>query len=333
VIDCHEFGGITADLSPSVGFFAQQSYSFLLDCPPGYLCFPGFYPIVITIPPIDIPPVTQTGDRFSIYGCQGMVSAPIPFGISVFATQQIVNGLFAQWAFQEAQCRLKKSPAPGIPPPTLIPTGKKRTDVGNTPQSFTAHCTPDNAGTPKTATQAAGTITETLFNATPDQIAEAQARVNAVALDQATKDANSQLLCGVCNVEAAGTAECPGFPGISSHLVIPAGKYCQIGGIQGQQDAKAQADLINGLASLQQGLGCICRTTVNNTARTLSVTCPATIFLVTQNGSIIPPPSLFSFGPADSPVDLTTYVSIILTGNVVVIPQSYTGPNLHFYYP
>ncbi len=259
VIDCSEFGGITLDLPPSVGFFATQNYSFLLDCPPGYFCFPGFYPIVITIPSTDIPPVNQTGDRFSIYGCQGMVSVQIPVGISNAATQQLVNGLFAQWAFQEAQCRLKKSPAPGIPPPTRIPTGKgNRTDVYNEIECFTAHCVPESAGDPKTDCVDTHTFHTTLFDATDAQIAAAQAQVNALATDQATRLATAALTCGVCNAVLHDFKVCPTDGTKVASATIPAGTYCTLTGTQFQMDSMASIALTNQLTALLTGLGCTC---------------------------------------------------------------------------
>ncbi len=331
VIDCSEFGGITLDLPPSVGFFATQNYSFLLDCPPGYFCFPGFYPIVITIPSTDIPPVNQTGDRFSIYGCQGMVSVQIPPGLSQFQTQQLVNGLFSQWAFQEAQCRNKKSPAPGIPPPTRIPTGKgNRTDVYNEIECFTAHCVPENAGDPKTQCVDTHTFHTTLFDATDAQIAAAQAQLNAMATDQATREANAALLCGVCNAALHVSQDCAGFPGLTVDVDVPAGMFCfPVGSPQLQADAAAAVYATNRLHDLSAGLGCPCPgPTINPVNGIITNVCACQY---TWNVNC---PFLVPIGPGSVDLRVTkcNCDGHPLVGYSELFPTNCPGPKIKFYY-
>ena len=117
VIDCLEFGGIISDVSPSNGFYAQQDYTFLIDCPVGYVCFEGIFPIVITIPKDGIPGITiGQGGTMSLLGCQSLISATIPVGASASDIQELANSLFQQWALQQAQCNAL----------TTIPRPRKR---------------------------------------------------------------------------------------------------------------------------------------------------------------------------------------------------------------
>lgn len=330
IIDCVEFGGIISDVSPANGFFATQDYTFLIDCPPGYICFPGTFPVIITIPKGDIPGVTITpGGTMSLRGCQSMIRVTIPIGASFFQIQALANTLFSQWAFQEAQCRAKMT----IPAPTFVGGRHTRTDVTNSEQCFTAHCTPDSAGAPSQQCVEPGQYSVTLFDASPDQIADTQTRLNANALKEATDSATGLLKCGVCNAEQAGSQFCPSNPGLNSHLVIPAGKYCLIGGNQVTQDTKAKADLINGLAALQAGLGCVCTVTVNLPAKTISVTCLTQWRLSDCVASLLPPPNLLSADLGTSPFDpQAAYGGFTPGQRVCFIPTTYTGPIFEFDY-
>lgn len=331
IIDCAEFGGVHGDLAPSTGFFATQGYSFLLDCPPGYVCFPGFWPRVIDIPAKDIPPVYPDGSFFSIYGCQGMVTAPIPIGISAAETQLIVNNLFQTWALRQAQCANKKSPAPGIPAPTLI-TGNKQIDVYSTQQTYTAHCNPESSGDPKTVVVPAGYMGATLWNPTPAQIAAAQAQFDAAALGFATKQATSQLTCGVCNAFLHTFQACAGDPGKVAVVDIPAGKYCEPSstGIQQRVDALASIDAVTQLNAALIGMGCACPGPTIDGALSVFNVC---VCLYTWSyGSFFQNVAIGPGGFNANTQHLNDWGSP-LHGYTTLTPQTCPGPVIKLYFP
>lgn len=334
IIDCGQFGGIQADLAPSTGFFATQDYTFLLDCPPGYLCFPGFWPVVITIPATDIPEIIITdGGNFSIYGCQGLVTAQIPVGISQAQTQAIVNNLFRTWALQEAQCRNITNPGPGIPPPTLIRGRGTRTDLTNSEQCYTAHCVPDSAGEARTFCSEAGAETLTLFDASPDQISAAQAQLNQTALAEAQRQATALLTCGVCNAALHVFQACAGDPSKVVDVDIPAGAYCfPVGSPQAQADAAAQVAAVNQLNALLVGLGCPCPgPTINPATGVVSNVCACQ-----YTWNLNAPTGPFGIGPGsfDPRVQKCNFDgNPILPGTLsILFPFSCPGPSIKFYY-
>ncbi len=107
VIDCREFGGIQPDLAPSVGFFALQPYSVEVECPPGYYCFPGEFPVIMTFEPTDIPSVTiiPGGDsRMCLMGCLSMICRTVPADSTTDEEQAIANEVFTDWVAQQAFC-------------------------------------------------------------------------------------------------------------------------------------------------------------------------------------------------------------------------------------
>jgi len=331
IIDCGEFGGITPDLAPSRGFFATQGYTFILDCPPGYSCFPGYWPRVIDIPKDTIPEVIVTdGGNFSIYGCQGMVTVPIPIGISQAQTQLLVNNLFETWAFQQAQCKNKTSPGPGIPAPTLI-TGNTRTDVNSTEQCYTAHCNPESSGSPKSFCTPPGYMGATLFNATPDQIAAAQAQFNAAALDFATKSATTQLTCGVCNAFLHTFQACAGDPSKVAVVDIPAGKYCEPAatGIQERVDALASIDAVTQLNAALIGMGCVCPGPTIDGALTVYNVCVCQYRWSIGNAYT----TLVNIGAFNANNQWQIITGNVLHGATTLSPQNCPGPVIKLYFP
>lgn len=331
VIDCGDFGGIQTDLAPSRGFFATQDYSFLLDCPAGYFCFPGYWPRVITVTKDKIPGVTITdGGEMCLLSCGGMVCKGIPIGATPAEVQAIANSLFASYAAATAACiNTGTGPAPGVPPPTRIPAGS-RVDVTNDEQCFTAHCVPDSAGPPVTECVEPGQYSTTLYDASPAQIAATKAQFNASALQEATASAQGLLLCGVCSDQQAGTAFCPGNPGLNSHAVIPAGKYCDPPHSDPfNVNAKAQADLINQLAALQAGLGCLCTVGLTLATKTILSNCNACWNIVNPDtGHPIPVPnSMCSLGANFNPCALYYSLTASCPGKMQFIPSNYTGPS------
>lgn len=337
-IDCGELSVITPDFAPSQGFYATQGYTFVLDCPPGYLCFKGYWPRPITIPPPIIPPVViGDGGNMFLLGCRSMLSVQIPVGATRAQIQALANELQRQWALQQANCdNINTSPAPGIPPPTPIPGGGggripgTRVTVTNDEQCYTAHCVPESAGAPYTDCVEPGYYEQTLFNATPEQVAFLQAKFNADALALATSTAQSHLLCGTCSQEQSGSIFCPGDPSKTSHLVIPQGAHCLAAGTpQINADALALADLTNGLATMQAGLGCPC--IVDNVATfSFRTNCNLCYNIVNpQTLHPIPEPNSVCF---NGPIDFCAWYwgqTASCPGPCKFNPSSYIGPSFY----
>lgn len=283
VIDCAEFGGVVGDLAPSGGFFATQDYTFLLDCPPGFLCFPGFYPRIITIPGDTIPEMLCDGGNCFLKGCLSMIRVQAPLD-NPFNFRRLVDFGFSQWAQQQATCINRDTgPGPGLPAPILIPKAN-RTNLTNEERCFTAHCTPESSGPPVTQCVEPGQYNLTLFDATLDQILAAQAQLNANALKEATDSANGLITCGVCNTELHRSQTCAGDPSKIVSAIVPAGKYClPVGSAQGAVDALASTDIVNQLNALLVGLSCACPGPTVNGFQQVSNTCLC-IYTWTVNG-------------------------------------------------
>lgn len=116
VIECND----PSDFAASQGFFPTQGYSFLMDCPPGYVCLEGVFPRVIfidkdQIPTIQVPPGVSI---LRLQGCQSVITGTIGQNFTAAQIQAVVNAMFLAWAQQEANCaNLKLMPAPVKQPP------------------------------------------------------------------------------------------------------------------------------------------------------------------------------------------------------------------------
>lgn len=102
-------------------FFNGTPLSFVVECPPGYYCRPGLFPMTFTYPTgtfiIPIPPPTQSSFPIvlSLQGCQGVVTVTLPAGSSQAAIKNASQLLISQVAAQQAKCDAKpfySSPLP-----------------------------------------------------------------------------------------------------------------------------------------------------------------------------------------------------------------------------
>jgi hypothetical protein len=110
VIDCCVPSGLDDYLLVGQSVL-NNSVSIAFDCPEGYVCDPGVYPIVITIPrgrlrwsPPPIPPINP----LRLNCCDGVIIRSIPEGISQSAYQVILQDMADEWARREAGCEEKR---------------------------------------------------------------------------------------------------------------------------------------------------------------------------------------------------------------------------------
>lgn len=239
--------------------FFNDQFTFILDCPPGYRC--AFRPPPIIIPPHTLPPIIPQNGILRLNCCQSPLTATIPPGATQAQIAGIVSNLFYQCALQQAQCNIIAG-GPGIGPPPVRVIGPTRAPVTvyNTQQCFTAFCSVLPTGSVTICTPP-GTFNLVAASGTPADIAVAQAEVNNWAFLDAENQAvqQAQASCSVCNSFLHGVSSCPGNPGLTCSINIPANKYCApMGTPQAQVDAQASADLTNQLQACLASLGCSC---------------------------------------------------------------------------
>lgn len=264
VLDCPSDGN-PEDITIMTGAYATNPFLVTVDCPAGYYCVPGIFPIVIN--PGTPPPITFGDGIIFLQSCSGPVIRRITPGMGPLDIQALITQAQQEWARRQALCIVFQGGGggnPNIPPPTRIPSTPAggRVDVNNTEQCFTAYC-PDL--TNATRCTAANTVGVTLFNPTPEQIAQTQAEVNQLALSGAQTAAQKALACGICNSALHYFAACPGDPSKVADVDIPAAKYCVATGTPNGQDivdAKANVDANNQASSILTGQGCACTITV-----------------------------------------------------------------------
>lgn len=108
-IDCCVPSGLDDYLLVGPTFLNNQ-VSVLFDCPTGYLCTPGVYPLLITIkkgeipwnPPV-IPPVTP----LILNCCDGRIVRDVPAGISAAAYTALLQSMVDEAARRLAGCKEK----------------------------------------------------------------------------------------------------------------------------------------------------------------------------------------------------------------------------------
>jgi hypothetical protein len=99
--------------------------SFLVDCPAGYRCQPGFYPMTVIVPEgticLGVPTAQNAaGGVLRLLGCQCESSRLIPEDATDEEIQELADELFEEWAQQFANCASFGPPVPGVSPPVLI---------------------------------------------------------------------------------------------------------------------------------------------------------------------------------------------------------------------
>ena len=103
--------------------YATQAYSFVLDCPSDLFCPPGYFPVTVTIPPTQIPPVIVPPGAtvLTMQGCSSLITASIPAGANSTQIAAIVAGMQQQWAYQQAWCNVRRN-IPKQPKQLTLPT-------------------------------------------------------------------------------------------------------------------------------------------------------------------------------------------------------------------
>src|SRR5881394_158722 len=204
------------DLDYGFLVYATQDFSFVVDCPPGYYCQPGRFPVIITIgkgtvPPVQTPP--GTGGTAVLMSCRGPITGIIPFGASLALIESVAAAMQHEWARRQANCDV-------IATLTPIPAGLKQT-IGNDEQCFTTDNTTCPAGQvqrePITNCVPAGTFTEDLLQPTTSQIAAVKALLNLRAADLAKVNAQAFQECGWFNTNNVYVNGCACSPGCGFH--------------------------------------------------------------------------------------------------------------------
>lgn len=145
--------------------FNSGTLSFVVDCPVGFSCPPGSFPITINFPPgtftVILPPTTGGNDNnqpivLSLQGCQSLITITLPAGSSQAAINAAAQSIIMQVAAQQAQCNVTPippgtppttGPQPPIPPsppgtiPIPIPTPQPQPDFFNEAVYFSKPCT------------------------------------------------------------------------------------------------------------------------------------------------------------------------------------------------
>ncbi len=337
IIEC-DGPGNELDVSQSFGFFATQDYSFVIDCPPGYICFDGNPPIIIPGP--SIPPVIYNGGPMCLQGCLSLICVTPLATATQSDLQSLANFLFFEWAHQQAQCnKVRNSPGPGFPPPIKITGGgggggggRNVVNVYNEIQCYTAHCLPNDAGHTDCVDQ--GTYGTSLYNPTDATVASTLAHFNAVALATAQQQATAGLVCGVCNAFLHVSQDCAGDPGHTQDVTIPANTYCFANGTpQAQADAAAAVAAQNQLHALLVGAGCLCPgPTIDPATGIITNACNCH-----YRWNLYPSVGSFSIGPGS--FDFRSFKCCCLDGNPIlpgslsiVTPLDCPGPPIQFYY-
>lgn len=193
--------------------YATQGYSFVINCPPGYFCRPGQFPVTVTIPAGDIPPVhlpaDDGGGPVVLRGCSGFITGVIVPGSSQSALSFIITAMQQRWAQMQANCDVIS----GLTP---LPAGLT-VEVGNDEQCYTTSngtCPPGEVQkTPVTVCIAADTYTQDLLMPTVAQYQAAKASLNSQAALAAQNQAEAAQVCGWVNGGNSYSNGCACSPG------------------------------------------------------------------------------------------------------------------------
>ena len=195
--------------------YATQDFSFVINCPPGYYCRPGQFPVTViigkdTIPPVTVPPnITTTGGPIILRSCSGFITGVVTIGTTPGALGLILQSMQERWAQQQALCDVIS----GLTP---LPAGLVET-VGNDEQCYTTingTCPPGEVQqTPVTVCIAADTFTQDLTMPTVAQYQAAKATLNAEALLKAQNQAEAMQVCGWKNAGNSYIGPCGCSPG------------------------------------------------------------------------------------------------------------------------
>lgn len=144
-IDCVNEPDLTAYNFQLNAFYSPQ-YTFVVSCPPGKVCQPGFYPVTITYPPgtfiVTLPDPISPGPNpgpVTIQCCKTQLSTPIPAGATSQQILDLASNLARQCAQQQADCD-----AASKPPAHNVPIPQPETFANSQQCVPTLTCTPPN---------------------------------------------------------------------------------------------------------------------------------------------------------------------------------------------
>jgi hypothetical protein len=190
------------DLSSRITIAPNQSYSFVVNCPPGYGCSNQ---TITDIPSLIVPRMTQIyGGTVTMQGCQGPINGTVPANASTDFLNSLAAQMFQQWAAQRAGCNAVIINQ-GVW--NTMPTSM-RTDVWNDPQCADGICPDGSVGSHVCIP--AGTYSTTVTNPAPyvgpsqPILDKAKKEINAFAKAQAQSEANASKVCPSSN--ACGAA-------------------------------------------------------------------------------------------------------------------------------
>ena len=101
---------VPGDLDYGSTIYPTQGFSFVVNCPPGYFCRPGIFPVTITIdqsriPPVIIPPDNPPGGTpVTLQSCSGTIMRLIPANATPQQIQVIAGQMQYTWAQEQATC-------------------------------------------------------------------------------------------------------------------------------------------------------------------------------------------------------------------------------------
>lgn len=201
------------DLSYGSLIYATQDYSFVINCPPGYVAKPGLCPVTVIIDKGQIPPVQvpTTGNQMTLRSCSGFVVGIIPDGASQSAINAIAAAMQQEWARRQALCDVTSTLTP-LPIP-----GRLSQTIGNNEQCFTTTDASCSGGRtqhePVTYCVPENTYTQTIDAPTTAQVAAIKNSLNALALLAAQAQAESEQECGWFNAGNSYSNGCSCSPG------------------------------------------------------------------------------------------------------------------------
>lgn len=301
---CANFDIVTPDVfsAQSEVIYPTVALIEVVNCPPGYSCQPGQWPVVITITPDRLPPIViPSGGTVAINGCSG----PIVATKSQFQNNlQFAQSIWAQWAAQQAGCD-------AISQTGVTPIAGTCQLIGN--DALTVTCTVQ--GTPTQVP--ANTYTQLVCD--PNQYAAVKSMLNAYAQFN---------VCPIGNAAISGTMTCPTAAGISATDTIPADTFTSSNnGDQALVDRLAQQALTTKLSQDLVALGCSCPVTVANDL--ISTNCAVTFQLQTTGGVLIPPPNQFVINQSNFDICAAYFgaTASCIPKPTVVVPLTYSGPN------
>lgn len=169
---------VPGDLDYGSAIYPTQGFSFVVNCPPGYFCRPGIFPVTITIdksriPPVIIPPPGPNGNPVTLQSCSGTITRIIPPNATPTQIQVIAGQMQYTWAQEQATCDAINTYAlRPVPRSVTLPNGCLNVSysIGDIPFSGSGPYTFVFTGqvpTGLTATQISGTAFE--LSGTPTQ--------------------------------------------------------------------------------------------------------------------------------------------------------------------